>query len=238
MTVSVPPPGDDGRADSVTEVEFRVTDARYPLVAIPERMGGPIRVEQILPRGGCRFAVFYSFSDVSPERASRAIAEHEGVEGRLISRRDDGGIVEVVVGDPDQHFVVALSDAGAIPRDLWSAGGTAHIVAEIPTCENPADVVSRFVDDHPSVEVVARRQRDHLAPLFTRREFEEAVDALLTPRQHEVLVAAYAGGYFESPRRKSGSELADELGVTQPTFSQHLRAAERHVLSLLFPDHL
>ncbi len=51
-----------------------------------------------------------------------------------------------------------------------------------------------------------------------------------------MLAAAYASGYFESPRGKSAAELAAEFGVSQPTFSHHLRAAERSVLSLLFAD--
>lgn len=230
------PLGAASGTDCVTEVEFAVSDPRYPLVAIPDETGGRATVMQLLPRGDCGFAVFYSFTGVSPDRAQDAIDDHEDLPVRIISRRADSGIVEVVVEDPDEHFVVALCDAGAIPRDLWSADGTAHLVAEIPTCETPSDVVERFLAAHPTVDIVARRQSDRAAPLFTRRELDQAVDAMLTPRQREVLVTAYHRGYFESPREQSGTEIADELGVTQPTFSQHLRIAERRVFSLLFAD--
>lgn len=223
-------------SDTVTEVEFRVSDARYPLVSLPERTGSRVRVQEILPRGECRYAVFYSFTDVSVDRAREAIAAYEHLAARVICGTADGGVVEVVIDDPGEHFVVALCDAGAIPRDLWSASGVAHLVAEIPACETPADVVARFLAAHPAVEIVARRERDRVVPLFTRREFEQTVDALLTPRQHEVLATAYVGGYFESPRGSTAAALATELDVSQPTLSYHLREAERRVLSLLFDD--
>lgn len=231
MSSSQPAP-----AGSVTEVEFRASDPRYPLVALPERTGARVDVEQILPRGECRYAVLYSFVGVPADRAHAAVAGHDRLDARVLSVTDDGGVVEVVVDDPDEHFVVALCDAGAIPRDLWSADGVAHLVAEVPACEEPSAVIARFTAAHPSVELVARRQLDRVVPLFTRREFERAVDAALTARQREVLAAAYASGYFEEPRRTSAADLAAEFGVSQPTFSHHLRVAERRVLSLLFAD--
>ena len=228
--------GDQSTAATVTEVEFSAADSRYPLVSLPERTGARVDVEAILPRGNCRYAVFYSFAGVPPDRARDAIAAYDGLSARILSASADGGVVEVVVDDPDEHFVVALCDAGAIPRDLWSASGVAHLVAEVPACEQPSEVVARFTAVHPTVELVARRERDRVVPLFTRREFEQAVDALLTPRQRDALAVAYVSGYFESPREQSAADLAAELGVSQPTFSYHLREAERRVLGLLFAD--
>ncbi len=103
MASTKPPPG-----GSVTEVEFRVTDPGYPLVALPERTGARVDVQEILPRGECRYAVFYSFVGVPPARAHDAIVAYEHLAARIISDTADGGIVEVVVDDPAEHFVVAL----------------------------------------------------------------------------------------------------------------------------------
>jgi predicted DNA binding protein len=47
---------------------------------------------------------------------------------------------------------------------------------------------------------------------------------------------AYYGGYFEWPRDSSASDVASSMGVSQPTFSNHLRGAERKLLELLFDD--
>jgi predicted DNA binding protein len=56
----------------------------------------------------------------------------------------------------------------------------------------------------------------------------------ITPKQRAALETAFHAGYFEGPRTSTGREIADRLGVTQATFSQHLRAAERTFFDALF----
>jgi predicted DNA binding protein len=222
--------------DAVVEVEFRVTDDRYPLVSIPDRLDCRTRVEQIVPRGDGTYAVFHCFSGATAENVLDCIAEYDGIEAQTIDDHGDGGVVEVLVSEPAEHFVVTLTDAGAIPRELRSAGGVAHIVAEVPTIYRVSTVVEQFQETHPTAEVVARRPKDHDVPVFTRREFERAVEERLTARQREVLEAAFLAGYFDWPRENSGEEVAAELGVASTTFSQHLRAAERKIFFILVDE--
>lgn len=49
----------------------------------------------------------------------------------------------------------------------------------------------------------------------------------LTDRQLEVLLTAYQQGYFERPKSANATEIADELGVSRSTFTEHLAAAQR-----------
>ncbi|GGM65057.1 putative DNA binding protein [Halarchaeum rubridurum] len=53
----------------------------------------------------------------------------------------------------------------------------------------------------------------------------------LTDRQYEALTLAVSRGYFESPRRTSTAELAEEMGISQPSMSSLLRRAERQLLT-------
>jgi predicted DNA binding protein len=46
----------------------------------------------------------------------------------------------------------------------------------------------------------------------------------------------YSAGLFEWPRQSTGQELAERLGISPPTFNQHLRAAERLVFEEVFTD--
>lgn len=55
----------------------------------------------------------------------------------------------------------------------------------------------------------------------------------LTERQRTVLETAYAIGYYAVPRRISSDELAADLGLEKSTVLEHLRRAERNVLSEL-----
>ena len=74
------------------------------------------------------------------------------------------------------------------------------------------------------------------SPLFSHREFEAAIEEALTDRQREALEAAHEAGYYEWPREVTCRELADELGIATPTFTEHLRTAEQQLIRLLFED--
>jgi len=41
-------------------------------------------------------------------------------------------------------------------------------------------------------------------------------------------------GYFEWPRENSGEEVADCLGITQPTVNKHVRLGEQKLFDLFF----
>ena len=55
--------------------------------------------------------------------------------------------------------------------------------------------------------------------------------ATLTDRQLETLQLAVDRGYYDSPREVTARALAAELGCSRGTASEHLRKAERYVLS-------
>ncbi|MFD1570653.1 helix-turn-helix domain-containing protein [Halorubrum laminariae] len=55
----------------------------------------------------------------------------------------------------------------------------------------------------------------------------------LTERQREVLTAAYEAGYFDHPKGSNAGEVAESLGIDRSTFSEHVAAAQRKLLSTL-----
>jgi predicted DNA binding protein len=61
--------------------------------------------------------------------------------------------------------------------------------------------------------------------------FEESSPYGLTERQHEALTLALSRGYYERPRQTTAEELADELGISQPSFSDLLGRGERQLIS-------
>jgi hypothetical protein len=60
-----------------------------------------------------------------------------------------------------------------------------------------------------------------------------SVSAVMTDRQYEILTAAYRHGYFERDPAVNLSDLADMLDVSRWTVSEHLRVAQREMLSEL-----
>ncbi|MFC7198350.1 helix-turn-helix domain-containing protein [Halospeciosus flavus] len=59
----------------------------------------------------------------------------------------------------------------------------------------------------------------------------------LTDRQHEALTLAISRGYYESPRQTSTAELAEEMGISQPSMSSLLRRGERQLLTSTLGPH-
>lgn len=58
----------------------------------------------------------------------------------------------------------------------------------------------------------------------------------LTDRQIEVLTTAYDMGYFDHPKEANASQVADELGIATSTFTEHLAAAQRKLLSTVLAE--
>jgi predicted DNA binding protein len=79
--------------------------------------------------------------------------------------------------------------------------------------------------------MVSRRQRTRADDTAAR--LERVFDESLTDRQRAALRAAYHAGFFEWPRDATGEEIADSLGVSPPTFHQHLRKAEGKVFQTI-----
>ncbi|WP_223270985.1 helix-turn-helix domain-containing protein [Halomicrobium mukohataei] len=63
-----------------------------------------------------------------------------------------------------------------------------------------------------------------------RIQQESESDSLLTERQEWVLDEAIERGYYDTPRRTTLVDLADELGVAKSTCSEILHRAEGRVL--------
>ncbi|WP_408960357.1 bacterio-opsin activator domain-containing protein [Natrinema sp. 74] len=223
-----------GLEETVVEVEFEVTDPQYPLVALSAETGCEATLVQLLPRSDGEYTVFQRIIGAPPERILEFARGYDDFEARVVSATDESAIVEFRIGSDGEFFTTNLTDAGAIPTQLESADGVAHIVAEIPSTYSASDVISHFQDAYPSMTVLARRQRAYPVSLFQRQDLRDAITRLLTPRQHEALMLAFANGYYDWPRDHSGEELAAELGVSYATFSEHLRKAEHKLLSLIF----
>jgi len=75
------------------------------------------------------------------------------------------------------------------------------------------------------VELVAQKsdiEVERNDPCFS--PFEE-----LTEKQRDALKLAYEHGFFETPRGKTGQEIAELMNITGATFHQHIRAAQKRI---------
>lgn len=106
--------------------------------------------------------------------------------------------------------------------------GELTIVFHAETFEQLQEVTAALRDRFPSMDVQQLLQ----PPLSGTPEDRRFVNCgKLTDRQQEVLRTAYREGYFERPRDANATELAEELGISQSTFAEHLTAAQRKLFA-------
>lgn len=225
---------ESAEATSVVEVEFQTTDSSYPLTELSERTGCRVVLEQFMPGKDTGYYSYYQITGESPHEIAEILEDYDGMDVFLVDAGERRGLFEVRIHDDDRYFAPLLTEAGALLSQMWTVDGESHLLAQVPESTSAAEVIQLVLENHPSMTVVAKRQKPYSAPLFTQELFEEAIRNELTDRQQEVLFAAYTRGYFETPRRTAGEDVAADLGISPPTFSEHLRAAERKILAMLF----
>ncbi|MFD1598268.1 helix-turn-helix domain-containing protein [Halobellus rarus] len=125
-------------------------------------------------------------------------------------------------------FCECIEQFGCPVRDVHSRDGSLTVSFHAPDVDTLRSVVARL-DDRWSDVSVRRLVRSDAG-----REGSDLVlvdRGELTERQREVLETAHEMGYFEYPKRANAGDVADELGVDDSTFVEHLSAAQGKLLS-------
>jgi predicted DNA binding protein len=145
---------------------------------------------------------------------------------------EDTNLFEATVSGTQLALTVA--EQGGAPHLIQSDGETLRIQLEVPQTVDIRQLIAELRRSCPDIELVSRRKRER--GVQTRESFQSELASQLTPRQFEVLLAAFYSGFYQSPRDKTGQEIADTLDISQPTFSHHLRVATRKLLEQLFSE--
>ena len=168
---------------------------------------------------------------------------HSVSEYRIIRDEAAEGDGEEPPGNPSALFEITIdSDTlpgrfvrhGAGPNSIRATAGGIVTVVDVPPATDVREFVEMLQETHPSADLVSRqtveRSEESGATLVN-----SLFDAL-TDRQLEVLRTAYFAGFFEWPRTSTGEEVAEMLGVSQPTVNRHLRLGQQRLLQQLFEE--
>lgn len=219
-------------SDAVVELEFHVADA-VDTLGIEQVPTDTIEFHRSIQLPAGEFLVY---GVTSPETVStmEAMTAESGFwkEVSVVSEKQDEIWFELRITDPP-----LMSDVAALGGSVEYAvlaGSDLSLVVQLPPDVEVRQVVETLQDSYPQAEPVARRQVS--ADDDTSRRLSRVWAEELTDRQRTVLETAYFSGFFEWPRVASGEEVADRLGVSAPTVSEHLRAAERKIFGGLLDD--
>ena len=226
------------QSDTVVELKLTVHDSGGPLPRLATATGAEIRVRGTVPKADGRTRVFVTVGGVAADEFRAAATAAEDVEHVTpiegANGDDDTDRFELVVaGRTMPATIVAL---GAAAERITVRDGTSELVVELPQSLSVRTFVDRLESTYSDTELNARRDKtrvDRDGPAV-----QSVLTEGMTDRQREVLQTAYFSGYFDWPRERTGEEVAASLGITQSTFNNHLRTAERKLLNRLLDGRL
>ena len=218
-------------ANEVVELTFQSTDPESFFIAASERLGCTIDIKETI-RTSDETAVHYASVEETSLASLAEVVEDMDHASRMRQIRETqtspGGDVELELRQ--QSLAQTLVTMGAVVNTDRVTDGQAEVVCEVPLGHDIESLVTRLTELFPETTLVAKRSRDRPQDSETqsaRQVLDDVFDDELTDRQQQILRAAAYGGYFESPRRSTATEIAAALSLTQSTFSYHLRNAQQ-----------
>jgi GAF domain-containing protein/predicted DNA binding protein len=221
-------------SNEVTELVFSLSDADHGVVDFVDETGCEFAYENTVPQADGRLRGFFTTRGVSPEIVREHVPDLsvDGLE--LLSERTDHGeqvcLFEGVL--TEESLPRTVLEHGGIITEFRATGDDARVEVHVAADAAIREFVSTIQTRYSGAEIVAKRTRER--PERTPTEFHTVLTDELTARQSETLQTAYFSGYFENPRTRNGSEIAESMDISQPTFNNHLRTAQRKLYRRLF----
>ncbi|MEF8812700.1 MAG: bacterio-opsin activator domain-containing protein [Halovenus sp.] len=217
-------------ATEIIELEFAVADRDLLFNRLSAAGNCTIESAGSEYRSDGSLRLYLSVTDADVDDLLAIVRDDPAVDDvTCIVEHENECLLDVVVAE---SLLGRLTEYGAVPRAVVAANGSTEFTVELPY-ESEARELFELVDDrHPGTDLLGYHERER--PVETRQEFKAALAERFTDRQETALRTAYLGGFFDWPREVDGNELAEAMGISRPTYHQHLRTAQRKVFEELF----
>ncbi|GGK71585.1 bacterio-opsin activator domain-containing protein [Haloarcula sebkhae] len=217
---------------SVTRVEFDIDDERFLLSRLARSAGCSLSYEGGIQHAPAGNSVFVTVEDADVQTVAAAAADMTSIDDVTQISDDDAGsgVLRLELSQP--FLALELADHGAIFRAATADPDGTTLVVDVPQSVDVRNIAQLVDSTFSGVEL--KRKETLERGIEQDRSSEFLTD--LTERQLEVIQTAYYSGYFESPRTKSGEDIAAMLEISPPAFYQHVRTVQRKLFTTLFED--
>ena len=213
-----------------TELDFDIRDRGCLFLRFTRETGCSLEIEGIVPQSDDSSLVFVRVRNGSAEQLLEAAEAASAIASARLIDAEDESLVQLRFVEP--FIASTLADQGIAVRNISADDAACRITVAVPPTFDIRRAVDVVAATYPDSELVAKRERTPSAGA-TKSHPQQALEKL-TPRQREVLEAAYHRGYFDSPKKASGGELAAEFDFSPSAFHRHIRAAERKLFDTVF----
>ncbi|WP_117591120.1 PAS domain S-box protein [Haloprofundus halophilus] len=219
-------------SDQLTEIDLQIENV-FDELDLQATATDEITLGQSVPIGGGEYLV-YGTASADDLEVVREIVERvpHWIALRVLSEGFGRAKFEIRLSEPP--VLSAIASLSGYVKHAKIEDDDYHMRIQLPVTADVREFVETVQEAYPAAVMRSQRQ-------VTRTDdaSNQAVSAFyedLTERQRAVLESAYYAGFFEWPRESTGAEVAESLGVSAPTFSQHLRKAENKVFDALFAE--
>ncbi|ADJ16516.1 putative PAS/PAC sensor protein (plasmid) [Halalkalicoccus jeotgali B3] len=217
-------------SDEVTQLEFTAPNF-LDTIGLDSDVGGTITFDRAVPTGGGAFLEYGSVTEDAIDTLDALVDQLSHFEAVTIVDWEDGmAQFELELSEPP--VVAAVAAHGGYLQQARIEDGDFHLRIHLPATIAARRVIDETKDAYPTINLMRRQQVTRNDDTLTR--LQRAIIEDLTDRQRATLEVAVYSGFFEWPRKATGEELADSFGIAAPTFSQHLRKAQKEVFESLF----
>jgi len=176
------------------------------------------RVVSALPGDGYGVGVVEIVGEAY-EEALEEIPQQEMISGMEVLQKDDEQEKALIQIRTNEHLILQRASNSGIPIEMPFEIQDGVGEWELRTSHDSlSELGSAF--DSMGISYSIEHVRD-----------VESDTELLTEKQREVVEEAYELGYYDTPRKISLSEVADQLGIAKSTCSETLHRVEERVMS-------
>ncbi len=142
--------------------------------------------------------------------------------------------VMLVANEPYPFILGIVLRQEAIPNRIVLTDDTLDVIVSARDWELFRKIADEIQEKLDAFELKSVSEIENPGEPLDSGRLTELLVNKLTADQLAVLGTAYELGYFDVPRQKSAVEVAEALGISQSTFSERLRRAERNLFELIY----
>ena len=217
----------DGTRNLVLDVSVDDDD---PLRLLAEGLSAPVEVRSVSRRKRNSPLLYCLIPDTEPEEVMNAGEAVPGIKSVKSLPGGGASIYELV--STEQCAASKMTALGASLRVMCVTERDCELTLSVCRHRDQRRFIEQVRELFGDAELKAERGAD---PSETMPWPTLLADAL-TEQQQNVLKTAYHSGYFDENRKQTGAEIAERLGIAQPTFSNHMRAAQRNLFSAIWGE--
>lgn len=220
-------------SNRATELEFEIQDRSCFFLQFAQNTNSVLELETIVPRDDGTSEILVTVRQASRKRLLEEAKTAPSIARARPVEANGDPLVQLEFTEP--YIATKLADQGMRVRNIAADSSKCRVTVAVPPTLDVRRAVETVTETYPGSDLVAKRERK--SPSDSNESLTNHLLEGLTTRQRDVIETAYRMGYFDSPKRASGQEIADELGLSSSTFHQHVRAAERKLFETLLAEY-